>query len=76
MGPLAPDLTLAYSLSYTYFGTISSNTTTNGTAVDAQPFEGPIHAFIVIGDYGDASTVTTVKRRMVSACSRSESLSR
>jgi len=39
--------------------TISSATTTDGTAVDCQTFEGPIHGFFLTGNAGDASTVIT-----------------
>jgi hypothetical protein len=61
MIPFAPDFTLGYDLKYTYSGTISSDTTTNGTGVDCQIYEGPVHAFVVIGNYGDASTTLTIK---------------
>jgi hypothetical protein len=39
--------------------TISTNTTTDGTAVDCQLTEGPITGFFLTGDAGDASTTLT-----------------
>ncbi len=66
MIPLGSDFTLSYDLVYTYSGTISSATTTTGTAVDAQPYEGPIHLFATTGNVGDGSTVITVKMQTAS----------
>ena len=40
--------------------TISSETTTDGTAIDMQLSDGPIHGFFHIGNAGDASTVITM----------------
>ena len=45
---------------YTYVGTITSDTTTNGTGVDMQLTDGPISAVIAVGNYGDASTTLAV----------------
>ena len=41
--------------------TISTDTTTSGTAVDCQTTEGPIHGFFLTGNAGDASTLIQFK---------------
>lgn len=56
-----PDLVTAALLDYTYLGTITSNTTTKGDAVDCLDVDGPIYAVVITGDVGDASTTVQVK---------------
>lgn len=41
--------------------TISTDTTTGGTAVDMQDTEGPIHGIFLTGNAGDASTTIQFK---------------
>lgn len=59
--PFAPDFTLAYGWAYAYAGTISTDTTTDGTAFDTNLYEGPVHMVAIIGNSGDASTTIDLK---------------
>lgn len=55
------DLELNAFLGFTYSGTITSDTTTNGSAVDCALSDGVIHLVGIVGNYGDASTQAVVK---------------
>lgn len=55
-----PDLSTAGLLGYSYLGTITSNTTTNGTGVDCLNVDGPVYGVVITGDCGDATTTITV----------------
>ncbi len=59
--PFAPDFTLGYDLVFCGYSTISTETDTDGVAIDTQLYEGPLHLFAIIGNSGDGSTVITVK---------------
>ncbi len=54
------DLVTTGQLAMTYYGTITTDTTTASTAVDCQLIDGPIHAVVVVGNYGDSSTTAVV----------------
>lgn len=61
MIPFVPDFTLGYDFKFCYSGTISSDTDTDGTAIDAQTYEGPVHLVALVGNSGDAQTVVAIK---------------
>lgn len=60
MIPFVPDFTNAYTLTPSIKTTITSDTTTDGTAVDVQDYEGQVHLVITVADAGDASTAFVV----------------
>ena len=49
------------SYKQSYFGTIASNATTNGTGVDLLTDSGPTHLIYQTGDVGDATTQVAIK---------------
>lgn len=55
MIPLVADLTVGYNLIYTYSGTITTNTTTDGAAVDLLDYDGPVHLLAILGDCGNGT---------------------
>lgn len=51
--------TLAFD--YSYFGTIVTDTTTTGSAVDCQLGDGMTHLHYIVGAYGDLVTQAVIK---------------
>ena len=59
----ASDLSLGHELTWALQQTITTDTDTDSAAIDLNDYVGPVHIFISLGNYGDASTQTVVKLR-------------